>query len=122
MFRIGVEAIETSEKVSLIFKAAQEKKAIDPVLIDLQGRSSVTDYYFLCSGQSSQQLAAIAEAIERVLKKEKIHCLRKEGEMPSEWILLDYGDVVIHVLSEEYRRYYDLETLWKEFLKQKDQR
>ena len=88
-------------------------------MVDLQGRSSVADYYFVCSGQSSQQIIAIAEEIERVLKKHKVYCLHKEGEISAEWLLLDYGDVVVHILSDECRRKYDLETLWKKFLERK---
>ncbi len=91
------------------------------MLVDLGGRSSVADYYFVCSGSSPQQINAIADGVERALKKKKVHCLRKEGEILSEWVLLDYGDVVIHILSEESRRKYDLETLWKEFLERKAQ-
>lgn len=79
----------------------------------------MTDYYFVCSGQSSQQIIAIAEEIERVLKKKKVHCLQKEGERATEWVLMDYGDVVVHILTEECRQRYDLETLWKEFLERK---
>ena len=116
---MGETDIKTSEKITLIQEAAKDKKSDGPVLVDLQGRSSVTDYYFVCSGQSPQQINAIAEEIERILKKKKVYCLRKEGTVLSEWVLLDYGDVVIHILSEESREKYDLETLWKEFLERK---
>ncbi|RME54307.1 MAG: ribosome silencing factor [Deltaproteobacteria bacterium] len=92
---------------------AQEKKAEDIVVLDMQSASSsYTDYCMICSGNSTRQVQAIADSIERNLRREGIRPLGIEGYNVGEWILVDYGDVVVHIFLAENRRYYDLEGLW----------
>jgi ribosome-associated protein len=105
-------ATGSETKSLLCLKAAVEKKAQDPVLLELKGLSSFTDYFFLCSGKSDRQVQAIAQAIEEALKKEGIRPLGQEGTLEGKWILLDFEDVVVHIFLEPVRKFYDLEGLW----------
>ena len=105
-------ATGSKTKSLLCLKAAVEKKAQDPVLLELKGLSSFTDYFFLCSGKSDRQVQAIAQAIEEALKKEGIRPLGQEGTLEGKWILLDFEDVVVHIFLEPIRKFYDLEGLW----------
>jgi len=105
-------ATGSKTKSLLCLKAAVEKKAQDPVLLELKGLSSFTDYFFLCSGKSDRQVQAIAQAIEEDLKKKGIRPLGQEGTLEGKWILLDFEDVVVHIFLEPIRKFYDLEGLW----------
>lgn len=100
------------EKARLGALAALEKNAIDLVVLNLQGISNVTDYFVICSSRSTTQLGTIVEAIEAGLDEEKCPPLHREGTPESGWMLLDYGDVVIHIFLTETRAYYALERLW----------
>ncbi len=101
-------------KLTLCIKAAIEKKALDPVILELKGLSSVTDYFLLFTGKSDRQVQAIAQAIEEELKKKGIVPLGQEGTEQGRWILMDYEDVVVHIFLEPVRKFYDLEGLWIE--------
>lgn len=92
--------------------AAADRKAFHLVGIDVAGLTSYTDAFLLCSGGSERQVAAIAEAVVRQLRKNGRRPLHVEGETRSEWLLIDYGDVVVHVFTEERRAYYALDSLW----------
>jgi ribosome-associated protein len=105
-------ATDSKTKSLLCLKAAVEKKAQDPVLLELRGLSSFTDYFFLCSGKSDRQVQAIAQAIEEALRKKGIRPLGQEGTREGKWILMDFEDVVAHVFLETVRKFYDLEGLW----------
>jgi len=93
-------------------KAVTGKKAIDPVVLDVRGLTSIADFFIICSGSSNRQVMAIAEFIQIYLKKHGIKPLGIEGIKEGHWILLDYGDVIIHVFYEPLRSFYDLEGLW----------
>lgn len=103
---------DSKTKSLLCLRAALEKKAIDPVLLEMKGMTSFTDYFLLCSGKSDRQVQAIAQAIEESLKKRGIQPLGQEGVKEGRWILLDYEDVVVHIFLEPVRKFYDLEGLW----------
>ena len=95
-------------------KAAQAKQAADIIGLDLRAMSSFTDCFIICSGSNQRQLQAICDKIEHRLKKEegeRPHSI--EGANGAEWILMDYGDMVIHVFSKKARDYYDLERLYR---------
>jgi ribosome-associated protein len=100
------------EKSLYCVRAALEKKAYDLVLLDVQKISSFTAYFLICSGRSDRQVQAIARSIEDDLKKMAIRPLGKEGFERGQWILMDYGDVVVHVFLDPIRKFYDLEGLW----------
>jgi len=96
----------------LCLKAAEDTKAIRPRLLDMQGRSSLTDYVLVCSASSDRQVKAIAESIRKELKKTGIYPLGVEGETEGQWVLADYDDVVVHIFYEPLREFYDIESLW----------
>ena len=92
--------------------AALAKKATDVVVLDLRRDSSFTDYFLLASGASQKQIVAIADAIGEELRKDRLRPAHVEGYPRQEWILLDYGDFVVHVFTPRSRTFYDLERLW----------
>jgi ribosome-associated protein len=102
------------ERVSAALHAAGEKKAIDPVVLDLREIASFTDYFLIVSGANERQVQAISDEIYEQLKKAGSPAARVEGYKTAEWILLDYGDFVVHVFEQKARKFYDLERLWRE--------
>lgn len=96
----------------LAARAAREKKADDVVVLDLQGLSGLADFFLVCSARSAPQADTIAESIRTTLKAEGVRPRHHEGTAESGWLLLDYGDVVIHVFMEATRAFYALERLW----------
>jgi len=92
-------------------EAAQEKQAADITVLKLS--SAFADYFVLASGHSQPQIKAIVEAIEKRLHEHGVRLMHREGKVGAEWLLLDYGDFVVHIFSERARRYYDLERLWR---------
>ena len=93
-------------------RAALDKKAADLTMLDVQGVSSVTDYFLVCTGKSTPHLRTIVDAIRTELKADGIRPMHAEGAPESGWVLLDYGDVLVHVFLEDTRAYYALERLW----------
>jgi ribosome-associated protein len=93
-------------------RVALEKKAGDLLVLDVQRVSSVADYFLICSGQSRTHLQAITDAIRSELKGEGVQPRHAEGVAESGWVLLDYGDVLVHLFREDTRAYYALERLW----------
>ena len=98
--------------VRLAAHAALDKRAVDLVVLDLQGMSSLADFFLVCTGRSTAQMDTIAEAIAVTLRAEGIRVRHREGTAESGWLLLDYGDVVMHIFGEEPRAFYGLERLW----------
>ncbi len=94
--------------------ACLTKKAQDLTILDVRNLSSFTDYFILCTGQSDRQVQAVCSAVQEYLKERGIRPLGIEGERHGRWILMDYGDVVIHIFYETVRELYDLERLWSE--------
>lgn len=93
-------------------QAALTKKAEEVVILEVKKLTDMTDYFVICSGRSDVQVRAIADAIDELLKKEKIKIHHIEGYEWATWILIDLCDVVIHIFYEETRKLYDLENLW----------
>ncbi|HUU51177.1 MAG TPA: ribosome silencing factor [Nitrospinota bacterium] len=104
--------MDLKEKTLLSSKVAEDKKAFDVVILDLKEYSSITDYFMICSGNSTRQVKAIADGIDENLSKKGIWALGIEGHNEARWILMDYGDLIIHIFYEETRKFYDLERLW----------
>ena len=102
------------ERVLATLHAAAEKKAIEPIVLDLREIASFTDYFVIVSGANERQVQAISDEIYESLKKAGHAAARVEGYKTAEWILLDYGDFVVHVFEQKARRFYDLERLWRE--------
>ena len=94
--------------------AADDKKGKDTVILKLDNLTLIADYFVITSGDSEPQLKAITNFIIKKLKESGIKLLHFEGKPETGWILLDYGDVVVHIFSEEKRNFYDLEYIWQE--------
>ena len=105
---------DLDQQIDLYVKAVSGKKAADIKVLDLRGLSSVADIFIICSALSNRQTAAISDFIERYLKNFGIKPLSVEGKNEGQWILLDYGEVVIHVFYEPVRKFYNLEGLWSD--------
>ena len=97
-----------------IVELAEDKKAADIVLLDLAPLTTLADYFVICSGGSERQLDAIADGIIGPLRDEKTKPIGREGAAVSHWVLLDFGSVVVHILTPPERDYYGLEKLWAE--------
>lgn len=104
--------VDTHEFALRAAEAADAKKAIDIQILDLRGLTSITDYFVVCSGTSTTHVSAIADGVERALKESGQHPSHIEGAGESTWVLMDYGDVVVHVFEEQTRAFYALERLW----------
>jgi ribosome-associated protein len=105
-------SIEKEEKVALCITLTEERKAEDILVLDLRDISSVTDYFFVCHGTSDRHVKAIADHVLEMMKKSGYQSLGVEGYPEARWILVDFGDLVIHIFYEETRRFYELERLW----------
>lgn len=92
--------------------AALAKKAIEPVLIDLSGVQSYTDYLLVTSAHGSRGVRAIGEHVEKVLAERGVHPIGSEGVAEGHWALIDFGDLVVHVFDQNLREFYDLEGMW----------
>ena len=101
------------EKAELITKFADDMKAERIDTLDVRDKTSVTDYFVVCSGNSDVHINAIAEKVAEKLREHQVRPLREDTGNGSGWVLQDYGDVVFNVMREEKRQFYDLETLWK---------
>jgi ribosome-associated protein len=100
-------------EIRVAVEAAQDKQAVDITVLKLPGAGAFAEYFLLCSGRSQPQIKAIGEAIEERLDAQGLHLTHREGKSGAEWVLLDYGDFVVHIFSERARQYYDLERLWR---------
>ena len=98
--------------LALVLKSVDDDKAEDIVQIDLRGRSDVADYMVICSGRSSRQVASISEKLADRLKQEMRIIARMEGKDTGDWVLIDAGDVIVHVFRPEVREFYQLEKMW----------
>jgi ribosome-associated protein len=98
--------------LALVLKSVDDDKAEDIVQIDLRGRSDVADHMVICSGRSSRQVAAISEKLADRLKQELRISVRMEGKETGDWVLIDAGDVIVHVFRPEVRDFYQLEKMW----------
>jgi ribosome-associated protein len=105
---------ELDERICTALRSASDKKALDLVLLDLRAIASFTDYFLITSGTNPRQVQAIADEIVEQLKKHGTRAARVEGYSTAEWVLVDYGDFVVHVFEEKSRRFYDLERLWRD--------
>ncbi len=106
--------ITSEEKVRIIVKAADDKQAREMVLLNLSGLTMMTDYFFICSGSSNVHMRTITDNILEAMKHAGMGGIRVEGYESAQWILLDYGDIVVHVMAPEQREYYGLEHFWNE--------
>ncbi|MEW5680885.1 MAG: ribosome silencing factor [Pseudomonadota bacterium] len=104
--------MQTTELVSFIQDKIDDMKGRDIVTLDVRGKSSVTEFMIICSGTSNRHTKSIADYVAAEVKKAGINALGIEGQSSGEWVLLDLGDVVVHVMLEDSRSFYQLEKLW----------
>jgi ribosome-associated protein len=107
----ALSAIDTARRA---VDAASDKKAQDIVLLDVKKLSSLADYFVICSASVDRQIRAIAEGVEESLDAAHTPPYKREGNATDGWVLLDYGDVIVHVMSTEQRDFYRLEQLWEQ--------
>ncbi|OPY57791.1 MAG: Ribosomal silencing factor RsfS [Pelotomaculum sp. PtaU1.Bin035] len=98
--------------VNIVVQAAEDKKAEDITVLDIQGISIIADYFIICSARSRTQVQSVVENVQEKLEKEDVAALRREGFQEGSWVVLDYGDVIVHVFQETVRQFYKLERLW----------
>lgn len=106
--------MEAKVKAELIKKALEDKLADDIEVLDVAEQTSLAEYFVIASCQSTTQVRACADEVEDQLKDAGEDLLHSEGYRGGAWILLDYGDVVVHVMHEETRDFYDIERLWRD--------
>ena len=106
-----LEAIDLAKKVA---ETAADKQASDVVLVDISQVCSFADYFVICSGNTERHIEAIEEAIREMLKKEALARYRREGTASSGWVLLDMGNIIVHIFAPFEREYYQLESLWSQ--------
>jgi ribosome-associated protein len=104
--------LEASDLAHRAVEAATEKQATDIVLLDVKDICNFADYFVLSTAESDRQINAVSEEIERVLKAEGERPIHREGSADSGWVLLDYGDVIVHTFARSERDFYNLEELW----------
>lgn len=102
------------ERIRGTIQAAWEKKALDLTVLDLREIASFTDFFVIATGTNKRQVQAISDEVVDQLKRNGTRAARVEGYQTAEWILVDYGDFVVHVFDDKARRFYDLERLWRE--------
>jgi len=105
-------SVKSIDKALEIARLALDKKASDLVLLEMKDLVPYTDYFIVCSGESTQQVRTISGHIEEGLARRKIKPLGVEGQGAGRWVLLDYNDVIVHVFERETREFYMLERLW----------
>ena len=107
-------SLDSREKAVKAAHTAIGKKAVNTIILDLKGLSSITDYFVICTGENQVQIKTIAEEIEKAFSRIKVSPLGIEGLAASRWVLMDYGDFIVHIFNKETRAYYELERLWKD--------
>ena len=105
---------QSQNMAKLAYDALADKKGQDIQVIDIQNISVIADYFVIAGGDSVNQVQAMADEVQEVLGRAGFECRSLEGYQTANWILLDYGSVVVHVFQEETRSFYDLERLWKD--------
>lgn len=110
----GECAEELDARICTALTSASDKKALDLLVLDLREVANFTDYFIITSGTNTRQVQAIADEVVEQLKKQGTRASRVEGYNTAEWVLVDYGDFIVHVFEDKARKFYDLERLWRE--------
>lgn len=106
--------MEAKEMAKLAVAALEDRKAVDVKVIDIENISTLADYFIIASGTNRNQVQAMSEVVEEELEKHDIRPKSIEGYQTANWILMDYGDIVLHIFDEENRLFYDIERIWKD--------
>ncbi|MDQ2886129.1 MAG: ribosome silencing factor [Chloroflexota bacterium] len=94
--------------------AASDKKASDVLLLDVREITTIADYFVICSGNNARQIQAIADAVDEALREQGARPFNREGVADTGWLLLDFGDIIVHIFGPTEREYYRIERLWSE--------
>ncbi len=106
------QQLTSDEKRAIIVDAAEDKKANYVTEMDLRGKTLISDFFVICSGTSNVHIRSIADGVIEQMEAHGIRASKLEGYSEASWVLLDYGDVITHIMSEEHRSFYKLEGLW----------
>ena len=106
--------LEGLELATICSRIAQDNKGEDVITLDVRELSSFTDFFVVLSGRSTRHVQALAESIENELRSKRIKTSSAEGLQEGNWVLLDFGDVIVHIFYHDQRKFYDLEGLWHE--------
>ncbi|WP_163270838.1 ribosome silencing factor [Chelativorans alearense] len=109
----GAPESSVSRAVNAALKSLEDSKAEDIVSIDIHGKSPLADYMIVASGRSHRHVAAVAEHLIRALKNAGIGAARVEGLSGADWVLIDSGDIIVHVFRPEVREFYNIEKMWQ---------
>ncbi len=107
------KTLSAEDKLSVVKSALGDRKAEDIEELDLRGRTIIADYFVVASGTSNVHIRAIADGVIEKMKKKGVRPDRIEGYQEAKWVLVDYGDVIVHVFAVEERSFYDIESLWR---------
>lgn len=106
--------MESKQKAKLVYDSLDEKLAVDVSIIDIANISILADYFIIAGGKNKNHIQTLSDSVRDDLAKENIHPRQIEGYNTASWILMDYGDVIVHIFSEEDRLFYDLEKIWSD--------
>ncbi len=106
--------MRATEMIQTIYHALDDKKAINPVIMDVRRVTMICDYFIIASGENYNQVQAMANNVEEEMDKKECHFRHMEGYQAANWILMDYKDVVVHLFYKEDRTFYDLERIWRD--------
>ena len=103
---------EIKKYTGLVIKTLDEKKAVDIKVIDISNVSVMADYFVIASGNNRNQIQMLSDEIDSRLSKEGLNCRQIEGYESASWVLMDFGDIIVHIFDKENRLFYDLERIW----------
>ncbi len=106
--------MNSNEAAKVIYKALEDKKGLDIKIIDIKEISVLADYLIITGGTNKNQVQTLADNVQEQMAKQNLHTKHVEGYHSANWILLDYGDIIVHIFNQEDRLFYDLERLWKD--------
>lgn len=109
-----IESVSPDQPWLAAYRAAESKKAVGLRVLDLREVTTFTDFFVVCGGTNPRQIQAISDEVTLQLKKQGELPISVEGYENAEWVLIDYGDYIVHVFGEKARAYYDIERLWRE--------
>ncbi len=104
----------SAELAKLVVKVLEDKKGEDVAVLDIQEVTVIADYFVIATGNNPAQIEAMTEAVDEALSKEGVFVKHTEGHQGKNWVLMDYGDVIVHIFDRENRLFYDLERIWKD--------
>jgi len=111
---VEVVLLDIAQLARAVVDIASDKKASDILLLDIKDVTTIADYFVICSGSNARQIQAIADAVDEELRNQGARLLHREGAAETGWVLLDFGDVIVHIFGAKEREYYRLERLWSE--------